>query len=216
MEQGKRLDGVYHFQAQCKDIVHTVSIPILFSFRVVEQEDGTFIADRFSPAGIAEVLKDKELLLVKSILQDGRTELIIGEIKQKVEKGYLVDISKGEKIVESRAFDRFSFCPEFLGKFNVLSPEGKELGNCYILDISLGGIKGFSKTLLHEDVREGNILVIQQGSQKLEVEVVRTKMTEHEVTFGAKIVKANFDIMKYIIRNYTRFVKELLTEAKAG
>jgi len=63
MEQGKRYDGIYRFQARCRDIIHSISVPVLFSFRVVKHEDGIFIANRFSPPGVAEILKDKAIVV---------------------------------------------------------------------------------------------------------------------------------------------------------
>jgi hypothetical protein len=200
----KRRDGILYYEVKCKDIPK-VKLPIFFSFNLEKEEEGSFLASSFSPPGILKLLTQREFFILKdefgSHLIKAKVKKVIGENRCRLE---LLQ----EVLTDNRIYDRFNFCPEEFGEFE-LRKEREVISRAKILDISLSGVK----LLLQKQVNltVGEYLLMNQGTKILNLQVIRTSQEKKKFIVGAKIISTNFNLINFIIGHYVKLVKELLS-----
>lgn len=202
-----RYNGMFFEKVNCSGFRKAFNLPILFSFKVQKISEGELKASGFLPPGIVDFLQDREIFLFDP-LNKGKSCIV---------KAYVKDANNdsctfvlGEKVAKDRRlFERFSFCPEKLGEFHVQDEE-REIKGIYIVDISLKGVKLLFRNLEPHEIREGQILTLTQDGKILVVKVLRKEEGGNGLIVGCEILKANFNIMKFIMDNYVKHVKEIL------
>ncbi|SMP15746.1 hypothetical protein SAMN06265339_1412 [Desulfurobacterium pacificum] len=212
MKIGKRYDGIYYYPFRCKGSVNSVNIPIFFSFRVKHIENNSIIADRFSPPGVESVLSGKEIFLLKEITDNGDIILLKATVIEFSKGKAKIEVNTKEKFKENRSFDRYSFCPEHLGPFEILSTRKERLGDAYINNLSLSGAELFTLTIPSSLINVGDTLLISQDNRMIKLQVLRKRENEarHILFFAGKIIETNFNLMSYLIHNYIKVVKAIL------
>ena len=199
-----RRDGILYTDFKCKD-GRTIKVPIFFSFKAEGQDrEGELVASKFLPPGIEKHLFQKEFFLLKDFLG---SVLIRARLKGELSPGkYSIELLE-EKTVENRVYDRFNFCPEEFGEFE-LKRDSVSLGKVRIADISLSGVKLIlsSKVALEE----GELLLMVQRTKVMNIQVVRIVHEKEAVIVGARILSTNFNLVHFINEHYVRLVKELL------
>jgi len=206
-----RKDGILHVDIRCSDELKTVRVPIFFSFKIREtgEEEGEsekrFIAESFSPPKVMSFLKDKEFFILKDPMT---SRLIKARIVDFIDdKSCFLEISD-EQMVDKRSYDRFTFCPEEFGEFQIR--RGGELyATAKILDISISGLKLLLKE--EKDFSVGDSFIVSQGTKILNVQIIRLEDSPSGKILGARITSANFNIVNFIIGNYVDVVKKLLS-----
>lgn len=198
-----RRDGILYVDFRCSD-GKTVKVPVFFSFRPEGEEEGRLVASRFLPPGIEKHLSQREFFILKDF---HGSVLVKARLKGEVSPGrYLLELLE-EKMVESRIYDRFNFCPEEFGEFE-LRRDSEVIGRVRIADISLSGVK---LVLAKEfKVKEGELLLLTQGTKIMNLQVVRLAREREGVIIGARILSTNFNLVNFIIGHYVALVKELL------
>jgi len=199
---GKRKSGILYYESRCKG-GRKVKTPLFFSFRLKEEEE-ELLAFSFSPPDIIKLLKGREFLLMED------------EFGSRLKKARAVKIKEdsctvkllSETIEEKRIYDRFSFCPEKLGEFNV-KKDNEDVAKVTLLDLSLLGVKFSLKG--HVKVKPGDYLVMNQGTRIFNLRVLRVSREKGELIVGAKILKSNFNLIGFIIDKYVKVVKELIS-----
>ncbi|TCK03996.1 hypothetical protein [Phorcysia thermohydrogeniphila] len=210
MERQKRYEGICYFRRFCNSrLLPHINIPLFFSFRVVKVDGSALYADRFSPPGIVELLLDKEAFLTKNVLDNGKVVLVKSLIEKKIDSSTVL-LRLGEEVCENRRlFDRYVFCPEKLGAFE-LSSENAPLGKAYIVNVSLSGVEFVSPSADTCTILPGLILNASQGNKRLRVKVLRVKTEPGKVFIAGEILNTTFNLMDFIIDNYVKLVGEIL------
>ena len=199
-----RRDGVLYAKVKCRD-GRLVELPLLFSFKEEEVEEGRVRGGAFSPPGILKFLKGAPFFFLK----DSFGQCLIKARAVKVwEEGALIEVV-GERFKDKRLFDRFSFCPEEFGEFEVRR-RGERVGKGFIVDASLTGVKVELEGKVR--VERGELLTLTRGTKVIEVEVVRSSEEGGRRVIGGKLLCTNFCVINLVIESYTRVVKELLTK----
>jgi len=199
-----RRDGVLYAEVRCRD-GRVVELPVLFSFKGVEEEEGRIRCGAFSPPGILKFLERAPFFFLKDSF--GRC-LIKARAVEVGEEEAVVELL-GERFREKRLFDRFSFCPEEFGEFEVRKG-GERIGKGFIVDASLTGIRVEFEGRVR--VERGELLTLTRGTRVIEVEVVRSSEEGGKRVIGGKLLCTNFCVISLVIESYTRVVKELLTK----
>ncbi len=218
MKAGSRYDGIFYLPHKCAGGINEVLIPIFFSFRAKRVEDENLVvADRFSPPGVEDIVLGKEIFLLREITTAGEVVLVKSSIERDNEGNILVKVNPKERILENRSFDRYAFCPEELGEFQVFKDEKEEpIGSAYITDISLSGAEFFSSTVPFSSINVGDVIVVKQKVKQMKLELVRKRENKarHVIYFAGKIVETNFNLMNYLMTNYVRVIKNILLANK--
>jgi len=198
-----RRDGILYIDLKCED-GGRVRIPVFFSFKAEEENGNLLVASRFLPPGIERHLLSRDFLVLKDF--EGSV-LIKARLREELPEGkYLLELLE-EELVDNRVYDRFNFCPEEFGEFE-LRRDSSVVGRVRIADISLLGVK----LLLKSKVKlvPGELLLLTQGTKIMNIQVVRVVEGRRAVEVGAKILSTNFNLINFIIGHYVRLVKELL------
>ncbi|WP_163329116.1 PilZ domain-containing protein [Desulfurobacterium thermolithotrophum] len=209
MVKNKRYDGIYFQEANCKLGLKAFKVPVFFSFKVVDLENKQFIAKEFTPPGINNLIEKKEFLLIKEETDNGNLVLIKALASKSLEDDSLIIELVGKPKEEKRFFNRYTFCPEYAGKFKAFK-DSNYLGDVYIQDISLKGINLITSTPEFKNLETGTKLTIVQKTQILRVEVVRIQEKRTFISLGCKIEYSSFSIINFIFKHYVEFIKELL------
>ncbi len=174
-------------------------IPIYFSFKVKAKEGNRIWAGDFVPSKVMKLLEKREFLILRENLNG---HFIKGKIK-KVDNGlYLIETQ--DNFIEKRTYDRFSFCPEELGRFQ-LQRDSQNISKGVILDISVSGIKFLSEKPVN--LKIGEVLTLSQKDKSLQVQIIRI---EDVKIFGMKIICTNFNLMKLLVTAYVNLIKKIL------
>ena len=202
----KRKDGVIYEKVRCPN-GRVIVVPVLFSFKVKEEEDGKLVGFDFSPPGIVNLLKEKKHFTVKQIEGD-RIKLTKSRVVSCRDDRCVVELSQ-ESTLEKRFYVRFSFCPEELGEFTLKFPTGEE-EKVRILDMSMSGVKLCAERPKRSEVSTKEPLLLVQGTKILTVRPVRWEKDKGKLIIGARIVRANFNLVGFIINRYIERVLKLL------
>jgi len=199
-----RRDGVFYAKRRCGD-GRIIALPLLFSFKEEKFPGGKIRGYSFSPPGVLELLKESSPFLLKDSFKKC---LVKARVVEAGKDWALIEIT-GEQFKDKRLFDRFSFCPEEFGEFEVRK-RGERVGRGFIVDLSLTGVK----VELEGKVRaeRGELLTLTRGTKVIEVKVVRSSEEGGKRVIGGKITSSNFCVVKMIIESYTKVVKEFLTK----
>ncbi|ADU96129.1 PilZ domain-containing protein [Thermovibrio ammonificans] len=201
---GRRSDGVVYYKVRCPG-GREITVPILFSFKGEESEEGV-VATSFSPPGIVEILKKRQFFLIKENSRR-RTVLVKGKVKWCKGNSCLFQLDE-EVIEEKRFYERFVFCPEELGEFELHLKNGERIP-VKVLDISMSGIKLLVERY-GEKVSAGETLLLTQETRFLTVKVVRVEREKRGAVVGCKIVNTNFNLIGFIINRYIERVAQIL------
>ncbi|RUM42881.1 MAG: hypothetical protein DSY35_04565 [Desulfurobacterium sp.] len=210
MRNLKRCEGLCYCRTSCNNnLLPRVDIPLFFSFRVLKVEGDTVYADRFSPPTIVELLLEREAFLTKNVLEGEKVILVRSFIEKKLDDSTVL-LRLGEEVCENRRlFDRYVFCPEKLGEFE-LSSEKTLFGKAYIVNVSLTGVEFVSPSADASAILPGTILNASQGNRRLRVKALRLKTEPGKVFIAGEILKTTFNLMDFIIDNYVKLVGEIL------
>jgi hypothetical protein len=213
MEKQKRYEGICYYRSPCNNrLLPYVNIPLPFSFRVVEVDGDTLYADRFSPLGILEILIEKKTFFTKNILGNGKVVLVKSFVEKKIDDSTVL-LRLGEKVYDNRRlFDRYVFCPERLGAFE-LSSENELLGKAFIVNVSLTGVEFVSSSVNTSTILPGSILNVSQKNKRLRVKVLRVKVEPKKVFIAGEILNTTFNLMDFIIGSYVKSVSEILLKS---
>ena len=204
-----RYDGILFERIKCSKFKKAFELPILFSFKAQKISDNGLKAFNFLPPGIVDILESKRIIVLEPF-NGGRFNIV---------KAYVTDVGKESCTVvleeevskDRRLFERFSFCPGEVGEFQVKNGE-RGVRRAYIVDMSLKGVKLLMKGLRLGDIDKGTILTLTQDKKVLIVKVLWDEETIDGLLVGCEIIKANFSLMKFIMDNYVKHVKEVLTQ----
>ena len=204
-----RYDGILFERIKCSKFKKAFELPILFSFKARKVSDSELRAFSFLPPGIVDILEGKRVIVLEPF-NGGRFNIV---------KAYVTDVGKESCTVvleeevskDRRLFERFSFCPEEVGEFHVQDGDKRARG-AFIIDMSLKGVKLLIRGLRQGDIGRGAVLTLTQDKKVLIVKVLWEEETLDGLLIGCEIVKANFNVMKFIMDNYVKHVKEVLAQ----
>ena len=202
-----RYDGILFEKLKCSRFKDVLELPLLFSFNARKLSERELEAYNLLPPGIEKLLPGREFLILEPF-NGGRFNIVKAYAKRVKNGTYVVTVD-GDAVRDRRLFERFSFCPEEVGEFNLQSGS-TILKHVFILDMSLKGVKLFLKGQRRGAVKEGELITLVQGRKVLTVKVLWKKGRREGVVVGGQILKANFNVMKFIMRNYVSHVKKLL------
>ena len=204
-----RCDGILFKRIKCSGFKGVLELPLYFSFKAVKVSDKEMVACSFLPAGIERLLGGREFLILES--STGSHFNVVRAYAQEVEGRKFKITLEEESSEDRRLFKRFSFCPEEVGEF-LLQKEGKTIRRVYIIDMNLKGVKLILKGHRRGIVGRGEFLTLIQGKKILTVKVLWDEEEKDGLMIGGQVLKANFNIMKFIMYNYVTYVKRLLSQ----
>ena len=198
-----RLRGVVYAKTRCPLVHGKIEVPILFSCNGENVEGNTLKLEDFIPAEVVEVVKKVGSFLVKFASRELR-KVNVTEVPDTDE---IVATVSSDVVKERRLFDRFSFC---LGDSNEFLIQGLDLKS-FIVNISLNGICLFvpKKEL---KISAGDSVVLNGRGKVLTFQVKRVKEMDKGIFLGGEIKRSNFNVMKFIVTNYVKQVREILSQ----
>ena len=202
-----RYDGLLFERIKCHKFRKSLEIPVLFSFKAEKVSDSELRAHSFLPPGIWKFLKNRELFVFEPS-DRGKLNILKAYSKEVTEDSCLV-VLDGRVSKDRRLFERFAFCPEKMGKF-VLRTESGEVGEVYVIDMSLKGIKLLIKGYKRNAIARNSYVTLVQNEKVLIVKVLWEEESVDGLILGCEIQKTNFNVMKFIMSNYVKLIKELL------
>ncbi len=202
-----RYDGILFEKVKCSRFKDAMELPLLFSFNVRKLSESELEAYNFLPPGVEKLLPGREFFILEPF-NGGRFNIVKAYAKQ-IKGGVCVVAVDGNAVRDRRLFERFSFCPEEVGEFTLQS-NSATITSVFILDMSLKGVKLFLKGQRKGAVKEGELLTLIQERKVLTVKVLWEEERREGLMVGGQILKANFNIMKFIMHNYVSHVKRLL------
>jgi len=204
-----RHDGILFERIRCSKFQDALELPILFSFKARKLSEKEMLAYSFLPPRIEKFLEGKEFLILEPF--NGGRFNIVKAYAQELKGGECRIVIEGDSSRDRRLFERFSFCPEEIGEFTLQRGE-KKLRHVYIFDISLKGIKLLLRGQKKGSVKRGELLTLTQGKRVITVRVLWSDERVDGLLVGCEIVKANFNVMKFIMEHYVKHVKEILCQ----
>ena len=204
-----RYDGLLFERIKCHRFKRNLEIPILFSFKAERLSDNELKAYSFLPPGIWKFLKERELFVFEPS-DRGKLNILKAYSKEATENACLI-VLDGRVSKDRRLFERFSFCPDELGKF-VLKTEKREIGRVYVIDMSLRGIKLLIKGYKRNAVDKNSYVTLIQNEKVLVVKVLWEEESVDGLILGCEIQKTNFNVMRFIMSNYVKLIKRLLLQ----
>ncbi len=202
-----RYDGIIFDKVKCSKFKSFLELPLLFSFKVRKISENELEAYNFLPPGIENLLSEREFFILE-LFNGGRFNIVKAYAKE-VKDGKCLIIVGDEVIRDRRLFERFSFCPEEVGEFTLQSGS-TTLKHIFILDMSLKGVKLLLRGQKRGVIKKGEFLTLIQERKVLTVKVLWEEEKREGLVVGGQILKANFNVMKFIMRNYVSHVKRLL------
>jgi len=198
-----RLGGIVYVKVKCPFVHGKIDVPILFSCSGEKAGKDAFRMRDFLPVEVVKVVKKVGNFLIKFA---GR-ELKRAYVTDILGENEIVSTLSGEVVEEKRLFDRFSFC---LGESNEFLIRDMNLKS-FLVNVSLNGICLFipKKRL---KIAVGDSLVLSRQGEILAIQVKRTRETDGGVLIGGEIKSSNFNVMKFIVNNYVKQVKEILSQ----
>ena len=202
-----RYDGILLEKIKCSQFKNVMDLPLLFSFNVKKLSESEFEAYNFLPPGVEKLLSGRDFFILEPF-NGGRFNIVKAYAKE-LENGKCLIVVDNETVRDRRLFERFSFCPEEVGEF-LLQSGSTTLKRVFILDMSLKGVKLLIKGQKRGVVKEGEFLTLIQERKVLTVKVLWEEEKREGLVVGGQILKANFNVMKFIMRNYVSFIKRIL------
>ena len=202
-----RYDGILLEKVKCSQFKDIMELPLLFSFNVRKLSESELEAYSFLPPGVEKLLSGREFFILEPF-NGGRFNIVKAYAKE-VKNGKCFIVVDDEAVRDRRLFERFSFCPEEVGEF-ILQSGSTTLKRVFILDMSLKGVKLLIKGQRRGVVKEGELLTLIQERRVLTVKVLWEEERREGLVVGGQILKANFNVMKFIMRNYVSLVKRVL------
>ncbi len=202
-----RHDGILFERIKCSQFKETLELPVLFSFKARKISEKEIVAYSFLPPGMEKLLEGREFLILESF--NGGRFNIVKAFAQELKDSECRIVIEEEASRDRRLFERFSFCPEELGEFT-LQRKDRVIRQVYIVDMSLKGVRLLLKGQKRGAVEKGELLTLIQGRGVLTIRILWDEETRDGLLLGCDIVKANFNVMKFIMDHYVRHVKELM------
>ncbi len=212
-EIGKRYSGYFDFNVRCPiidDRVISMKIPILFSFKVIDVEDGSIRVSAVNP------------MAVRKLLSDGQTVFLVGDsfrkkIVAKTIFSETLSFNFQKTVIDKRKDFRYKFCPSLAGSFELYRNGIAISSHIFLESLSFSGLSSF---IFLKDVKisKGDTLLLVQDAKRFKISVVSSESKPELLLVRGKIISSNVNVFKLNIDLYLKTFKYImsLVEGKVG
>ncbi len=208
MKVGKRYEAIYLHRKKCSFLIEEVYVPVFFSFEVFEVEGDSVVVGSFLPPGIEGILRKREFFFIKEFIDEEHVVINRSRLEEIEDSGRFRIHLEEITVEERRLFDRFYFCPEMLGKWNI-NVHSEELGS-YVVDVSLKGIRFLVPEEDTSSIPLTAPIVARKQGKVIEFQPCRVTSVPEGCLLAGNIRYTNFNLVRYVVDNYVKMVKGII------